>query len=102
MLYRLSMLTLPLWCMSLAFIDNIYSAMLPIFFISFSLQGICGTFIATQIQLTTPTDLRGRVMSIYMMMGSFTAVSGFLSGMLIDVLDKNVGLVLGVSGIVGC
>ena len=93
---------LPLLCIGLAFIDNVYQALPLLFFMGIS-QGFSNIIIITQIQLMTQNRLRGRVMSIFITLNSFVyPFSAFLGGVLIDVLDKNVMLVQGLSGLVGC
>lgn len=87
-LYATSMMLTPLLCMSLACVENIYIAISLIFLlgICFNLAEILTT---TQLQLTSPSRIRGRVMSVSIMFMLIMMVSASLSGALIDLLNGN-------------
>ena len=67
--------------------------------------GFMGGYIAvnitTVLQLSTPTEVRGRVFGLLgMVAGSLTPIAMGLSGVIADALDQNIPLIYVVSGII--
>ena len=93
--YRYFQLLLPVFCLILIFTESVYYAALWIFLVVFC-SSTTEMFVITQLQLTAPSILRGRIMSVYIMTTSASAIFGFMIGVLIDALNKNILLVQGL------
>lgn len=102
LLFGLSMLIGPIMCIGLSLGSSVYIALLLVFMVGVFAQGLPETLVTTQLQLTAPSHLRGRIMSINMMSGSFSLVGAFAAGILVDILDNNIVLVQVILSAVAC
>ncbi len=97
----LTLIITPLLCFSIAFQTHPYLA-LSLFFLVGGCYGTANVTLMTQLQTIVPNRIRGRVISIYLLI-SFVVypLSGFIGGLILDGLDGNVVLVQWLSSLVG-
>lgn len=83
---------------SLGFTDSKFVA-LALLFATGILNGFLNINISTIMQLTTPTEIRGRVFSLLSMVtGGLAPLAMGLSGVVADLLDQNIPLIFIVCG----
>ena len=100
--YVFCMIVSPLLYVGLFFLENVYCVSVLMFCIGFFSMGLPNALVMPQIQIVVPNDLRGRVMSVNLMVISCCVFGAALSGFLIDVFDKNAALVMGLWGVLAC
>jgi MFS family permease len=100
--YVFCMIVSPLLYVGIFFLENVYSVSVLIFCIGFFSIGLPNALVMPQFQIVVPNDLRGRVMSVNLMVISCCVFGAALSGFLIDVFDKNAALVMGLWGVLAC
>lgn len=100
-IFVISLLVIPILYIALAFVATTYNALAIVFFLGAS-YGAANIVIFTQVQSTTPDRIRGRVLSVLMMINAvILPFSSFFGGIVIDALNHNVFLVQLLSGFIG-
>ncbi len=74
---------------------------LALFVVTGVLNGYLNINIATILQLTTPSEIRGRVFALLgTLSGGLAPIAMGLSGVVADLLDRNIPLIFGICGVV--
>ena len=84
----LGLMTIPLAALALVFLGGFTS-------------GYVSVNIAVTLQITTPSEIRGRVMALLAtLVGSLMPIGMGLGGYIGDLLDKNIPLIFGSCGVI--
>ncbi len=83
---------------SLGFVKSTYIALI-IFFLIGLFNGTINIYISTILQMTTPTEIRGRVFSVLgTVAGGLAPIAMGLAGIIADLLNKNIPLIFILCG----
>lgn len=93
-----AMVLAPLFFGILGFVTNAWAA-LAVAFLGGAALGVINVYLMSMIQVATPGEVRGRVLSVSMTLtGSLMPIGMVLGGIVGDLTGKNVPLVYGVCG----
>jgi MFS transporter, DHA3 family, macrolide efflux protein len=93
-----AMVLAPLFFGILGFVSNAWAA-LSVAFLGGVALGVINVYLMSMVQMATPGELRGRVLSVIMLLtGGLMPIGMGVGGIVGDLTGKNIPLVYGVSG----
>jgi MFS family permease len=93
-----AMILAPLFFGILGFVTNAWIA-LVVAFLGGAMLGVINVYLMSMVQMATPGEVRGRVLSVIMTMsGGLVPIGMVLGGVVGDLTGKNVPLIYGVCG----